>query len=178
MRCGSHRGTAAWQAHSSGRQRWIWRCGACARPVSVNEGEHAVSEVEAKRIIAMLVAAYPAWKPGERRPRCNSTERLLPPLSAGVAEQAVRQIIRTPREFAAPVGAICDQAARLALGRMGEAALSAEEAWAEVSAQIHRMGSYREIELPAAGADADCGSDGLERHLHQSQSGSDSCAFF
>ncbi|HKD68021.1 MAG TPA: hypothetical protein VKB84_14340 [Candidatus Binataceae bacterium] len=100
-----------------------------------------MTEVESKRITTLLVAAYPAWKPSEATMQLY--ERLLRPLQAGLAEQAVLQIIRTAREFAPPVGSICHQAARLALDG-GEAAMSPEEAWAEVAAAIRRHGSYRE----------------------------------
>lgn len=100
-----------------------------------------MTEVESKRISTLLVAAYPGWKPSEATMQLY--ERLLLPLEAALAEQAVLQIIRTPREFAPPVGSICYHAARLAL-RRGEGELSAEEAWAEVAAAIRSHGSYRE----------------------------------
>lgn len=100
-----------------------------------------MTEVESKRITTLLVAAYPAWKPSEATMQLY--ERLLRPLEAPLAEEAVLQIIRTPREFAPPVGSICYQAARLALYR-GEGELSAEEAWAEVAAAIRSHGSYRQ----------------------------------
>jgi hypothetical protein len=100
-----------------------------------------MTEVESKRISTLLVAAYPAWKPSEATMQLY--ERLLLPLEAALAEQVMLQIIRTPREFAPPVGSICYQAARLALQR-GEGALSAEETWAEVAAAIRSHGSYRE----------------------------------
>ena len=100
-----------------------------------------MTEVESKRISTLLVAAYPAWKPSEATMQLY--ERLLLPLEAALAEQAVLEIIRTPREFAPPVGSICYHAARLALHR-GEGELSVEEAWAEVAAAIRSHGSYRE----------------------------------
>ncbi len=99
-----------------------------------------MTEVESKRITTLLVAAYPAWKPSEATMQLY--ERLLRPLEAWLAEEAVLRIIRTPREFAPPVGSICYQAARLTLeGGNGE--MSAEEAWAEVAAAIRSHGSYR-----------------------------------
>ncbi len=70
-----------------------------------------MSEVEAKRITALLIAAYPAWKPSEATMQLY--ERLLRPLAAALAERVVLEIIRSPREFAPPVGLICDRAARL-----------------------------------------------------------------
>jgi hypothetical protein len=100
-----------------------------------------MTEIESKRIIALLVAAYPAWKPSEATMQLY--ERLLRPLEAALGEEAVLQIIRTPREFAPAVGFICYQAARLALQR-GEVELSAEEAWAEVMAAIRSHGCYRQ----------------------------------
>jgi hypothetical protein len=100
-----------------------------------------MTEVESKRITTLLIAAYPAWKPSEATMQLY--ERLLRPLEAGLAEEAVLQIIRTPREFAPAVGSICYQAARLAL-RRAEGELSAEEAWAEVAAAIRSHGSYRQ----------------------------------
>ena len=100
-----------------------------------------MTEVEAKRITTLLVAAYPGWKPSEATMQLY--ERLLRPLSAALAEQAVLEIIRSEREFAPPVGAICYRAACMALLRSGEGTLSAEEAWAELSAAIRARGSYR-----------------------------------
>jgi hypothetical protein len=70
-------------------------------------------------------------------------ERLLSPLDAKLVEQAVLRIIRTPREFAPPVGSILHEAVRLKL-RRGETELSAEEAWAQVAAAIRSHGSYRQ----------------------------------
>jgi hypothetical protein len=99
-----------------------------------------VTEVESKRITTLLVAAYPAWKPSEATMQLY--ERMLRPLEAALAEQAVLNIIRMPREFAPSVGLICYQAARLALKRT-EGELSAEEAWAEVAGAIRTHGSYR-----------------------------------
>jgi hypothetical protein len=104
-----------------------------------------MTEVEAKRITILLVAAYPAWKPSEATMQLY--ERVLRPLSAALAEQAVLQIIRSPREFAPPVGVICERAARCALGRSGENTLGAEEAWAEISAAIRSRGWYRAPEF-------------------------------
>jgi hypothetical protein len=101
-----------------------------------------MSEVQAKRITALLIAAYPGWKPSEATMQLY--ERLLRPLAAVLAERAVLEIIRSPRVFAPPVGVICDRAARLALKRGGEQALRAEEAWAELSAAIRSRGIYRE----------------------------------
>jgi hypothetical protein len=100
-----------------------------------------MTEVESKRITTLLIAAYPAWKPSEATMQLY--ERLLRPLEAGLAEEAVLQIIRTPREFAPTVGSICHQAARIALGR-SEGDLNPEEAWAEVAAAIRTHGCYRE----------------------------------
>jgi hypothetical protein len=100
-----------------------------------------MTEVEAKRITTLLVAAYPAWKPSEATMQLY--ERLLRPLDAALAEEAALQIIRTPREFAPPVGSICYHAARVAL-RTQEQELSAEEAWAEVAAAVRSHGSYRQ----------------------------------
>ncbi|HZY58940.1 MAG TPA: hypothetical protein VFE56_04205 [Candidatus Binataceae bacterium] len=100
-----------------------------------------MSEVEAKRITALLIAAYPGWKPSEATMQLY--ERLLRPFAGALAERAVAEIIRSPREFAPPVGVICDRAARLALERGGEQALGAEEAWAELSAAIRSHGMYR-----------------------------------
>ncbi len=100
-----------------------------------------MTEVESKRLTTLLVAAYPAWRPSEATMQLY--ERLLRPLEASLAEAAVLELIRTPREFAPSVGSICHQAARLALDR-AEGELSPEEAWAEVAAAIRRHGSYRE----------------------------------
>jgi hypothetical protein len=100
-----------------------------------------MTEVEAKRITALLAAAYPGWKPSEATMQVY--ERLLRPLAASLAEQAVLEMVRSQREFAPPVGAICYRAARLALERSGEGALSAEEAWAELNDAIRGRGCYR-----------------------------------
>jgi hypothetical protein len=99
-----------------------------------------MTEVESKRITTLLVAAYPGWKPSEATMQLY--ERILRPLEADLAEQAVLQLVRTPREFAPPVGSICYQAARLALER-SEEIMSAEEAWAEVAAAVRSHGCYR-----------------------------------
>jgi hypothetical protein len=103
-----------------------------------------MTEVESKRITTLLVAAYPAWKPSEATMQLY--ERLLTPMDARLAEEAVLRIIRTAREFAPSVGVICREAARLTLYR-GEAEISAEEAWAEVAAAVRRHGFYREPEF-------------------------------
>jgi|SRR5579885_45373 hypothetical protein len=99
-----------------------------------------MTEVESKRITTLLAAAYPAWKPTEAT--MELYERLLRPLEAGLAEEAVLRIIRTPREFAPPVGSICHLAARLTL-KGGEGEMSPEEGWAEVAGAIRRHGCYR-----------------------------------
>lgn len=100
-----------------------------------------MTEVESKRLTTLLVAAYPAWRPSEATMQLY--ERLLRPLEASLAEAAVLELIRTPREFAPSVGSICYQAGRLALER-AEGELSSEEAWAEVAAAIRNHGTYRE----------------------------------
>jgi len=97
-----------------------------------------MTEVETKRITTLLVAAYPGWKPSEAT--LQLYERMLLPLDAGVAQAAVLRIIRSPREFAPPVGSICHEAVRLTLGQ-GDS--GAEAAWAEVAAAIRSHGSYR-----------------------------------
>jgi hypothetical protein len=104
-----------------------------------------MSEVEAKRITTLLVAAYPAWRPSEATMQLY--ERVLRPLSAALAEQAVLEIIHSPREFAPPVGLICERVARQALNKSGENLLGAEEAWAELSGSIRSRGWYREPEF-------------------------------
>lgn len=101
-----------------------------------------MTEIEAKRIVTLLVAAYPAWKPGEATMQLY--ELLMRPLDTLLVERAVMEIIRSPREFAPPVGAICYRAASLELEYRGESALSTEEAWAELSAAVRSCGGYRE----------------------------------
>jgi len=101
-----------------------------------------MTEVQAKRIVTLLVAAYPAWKPSEATMQLY--ERLMRPLDAVLVERAAMEIIRSPREFAPPVGAICYRAASLEMESRGESALSAEEAWAELSAAVRSCGCYRE----------------------------------
>lgn len=100
-----------------------------------------MTEVESKRITTLLVAAYPLWKPSEATMQLY--ERLLSPLDAKLVEDAVLRIIRTPRDFAPPVGAIFHEAARLVL--LGdESELTAEEAWGKVAAAVRSHGSYRQ----------------------------------
>ncbi len=100
-----------------------------------------MTEVEGKRITTLLVAAYPSWKPGEATMQLY--ERLLSPLDAKLVEEAVLRIIRTPRDFAPPVGAIFHEAARLVL--LGdESEMTPEEAWAKVAAAVRSHGCYRQ----------------------------------
>ena len=70
-------------------------------------------------------------------------EELLAPLDAALVERAVMEIIRSEREFAPPVGAICCRTASLELELNGERALNPEEAWAELSAAVRRHGYYQ-----------------------------------
>ena len=64
--------------------------------------------VEARKLVAMLVAAYPAWKPTEDTQRFYAG--FLEQLDYDPAREALREIIESPREFAPSVGLIISRA--------------------------------------------------------------------
>jgi hypothetical protein len=100
-----------------------------------------MNDFEAKRITALLAAAYPSWRPTEAT--LQLYERILRPLPTPLAERAVLEFIHSPREFAPPAGAICSRVARLAMLPGGATERSAEEAWGELQTAVRIHGAYR-----------------------------------
>jgi hypothetical protein len=96
---------------------------------------------EAVRIVTMLAASYPNWKPPKETLELYVS--LLQPLPAEPTEEAVMQILRSDREFAPPVGVVIQNASRIALAQSGAAVTTAEEAWGQVVAAIRNLGHYR-----------------------------------
>lgn len=97
-----------------------------------------MSEVEGKRIVAILAAAYPNWRPSETS--LQLYERILRPLPAPLAERAVLEVIHSGREFAPPAGALCERVARLA---WADGELDAAQAWSLVRGAIREVGWYK-----------------------------------
>ena len=100
-----------------------------------------MTNIEASKIVAMLMAAYPNWKPTEDGLRLYA--KLLEPFDGELAKGAVMTLLYSPREFAPPVGVIVE-AINLEKQRQAGQYLSAEEAWAEVQEAIHYVGFYRQ----------------------------------
>jgi hypothetical protein len=64
--------------------------------------------VEALKLVAMLVAAYPSWKPTEETQRLYAG--FLEQLDYDATREVLREIIESPREFVPPVGLIISRA--------------------------------------------------------------------
>jgi len=64
--------------------------------------------VEALKLVAMLVAAYPSWKPTEETQRLYAG--FLEQVDYDAAREVLREIIESPREFVPPVGLIISRA--------------------------------------------------------------------
>ena len=64
--------------------------------------------VDARKLVAMLVAAYPAWKPAEETQRLYAG--FLEQLDYDSAREVLREIIESPREFVPSVGLIISKA--------------------------------------------------------------------
>ncbi len=95
----------------------------------------------AAELVAMITAAFPAWKPTLETVKLYA--KLLEPVPLEIGQQAIMELLSEPREFAPAVGVIIDRAAKLALAQSGSGLLSAEEAWALVMDRIGSNGSYR-----------------------------------
>jgi hypothetical protein len=101
-----------------------------------------MERLEALKIVAMLVAGYPGWRPSDETEELYAT--LLQPMPAEAVKTAVLDILRSRREFAPPVGVIIQAATRLELARADRPALTAEDAWALVQTAIRERGFYRD----------------------------------
>ena len=99
-----------------------------------------MTELEATKIVAMLTAAYPSWKPTKEGLQLYA--KLLEPFDAEAANRTVMEILYSPREFAPPIGVLAEAIAVSRLKQVGQY-LSPEEAWAEVRDRIHYVGFYR-----------------------------------
>src|ERR1700720_1480190 len=64
--------------------------------------------VEALKLVAMLVAAYPSWKPTEETQRLYAG--FLEQLDYDATREVLREMIESPREFVPPVGLIMSRA--------------------------------------------------------------------
>jgi hypothetical protein len=60
--------------------------------------------IEARKLMAMLVAGYPGWKATEETLRLYAGS--LEPLDYSVTCEVLKSIIESPREFAPPIGLI------------------------------------------------------------------------
>jgi hypothetical protein len=98
-----------------------------------------MTDTEASKIVAMLMAGYPNWKPTEDGLRLYA--KLLEPFDSETAQKAVMGILYSPREFAPPVGVLVEAITIQQLRDAGQY-LSAEEAWSEVREAIHYVGYY------------------------------------
>jgi hypothetical protein len=67
-----------------------------------------MQRIEALNLVAMLIAAYPSWKPTEETQRLYAG--FIEQLDYDVAREVLRGIIESPREFVAPVGLIISRA--------------------------------------------------------------------
>jgi hypothetical protein len=92
-------------------------------------------------LIAVIVAAYPTWRPIE--PTVRLYAKMLEPLPTELAERAVLEIIDSPGAFAPSIGDIRDHARKLALAAGEAAELTAEDAWLQVRLAIRDVGRYR-----------------------------------
>ncbi|HLH75919.1 MAG TPA: hypothetical protein VKV28_03830 [Candidatus Binataceae bacterium] len=97
-----------------------------------------MNEVEGKRIVAILAAAYPNWRPNEIT--LQLYERILRPLPAALAERAVLDAIHSAAAFAPPVGALCERVGQLACA---EGELDPAQAWGQVQSAIRATGWYK-----------------------------------
>ena len=96
---------------------------------------------DALKIIAMLAAGYPNWKPTDET--VELYVMMIEPMPAEPAKQAVMEILRSGERFAPPVGVLIQTATRIAVAVAGHAAMSGEEAWGTVAEAIHYLGYYR-----------------------------------
>ena len=63
-----------------------------------------MQRIAALNLVAMLIAAYPSWKPTEETQRLYAG--FIEQLDYDVAREVLREIIESPREFVPPVGLI------------------------------------------------------------------------
>jgi hypothetical protein len=99
-----------------------------------------MEKLEARRIVAMLVAGYPNWHPTEEG--LDLYERMILQMPGELVERAVMEIIKSPREFAPPIGVVLETATQIAMRDAGIDGPTREEAWAEVQHGIEYVGYY------------------------------------
>jgi hypothetical protein len=100
-----------------------------------------MNELQAHKIIAMVAAAFPNWRP-DRSTR-SLFRRAIEPMEAALAEEACKRALISDREFAPSIGWLWREAAKVELQRAGREVISAEEAWQQVNDAIHRLGWYQ-----------------------------------
>ena len=101
-----------------------------------------MERTDALKIVAMLTAAYPAWRP--TRETVELYAEMIQSLPKEAVQQAVMGIIRNDqREFAPPVSLIIRGATNCALERVDRPALSVEDAWLLVERAIRDRGYYQ-----------------------------------
>ena len=67
-----------------------------------------MQRIAALNLVAMLIAAYPSWKPKEETQRLYAG--FIEQLNYDVAREVLREIIESPRDFVPPVGLIISRA--------------------------------------------------------------------
>lgn len=95
-----------------------------------------MTEVEAAKLIAVLVASFPDAKWGEAT--CRAYESALSDLDMAIASAAVRRIAATSK-FRPSIAEIREAAATVAIGERRTGA----DAWGDVVRAIRVFGSYR-----------------------------------
>jgi Loader and inhibitor of phage G40P len=95
---------------------------------------------EGLRILGVLTAAYPSWRPTEET--LELYIRVLAPLPASLVKEVVMARMHTDAEFAPPVGVLFKAAAQLTLAASSRPTITAEEAWELVGLAIRERGYY------------------------------------
>ncbi len=95
-----------------------------------------MTQLEAKKLVAMLMGAFPGGKMQEETPAIY--ERMLADLDFASAQTAVARLLGT-RRFLPTIAEVREVANEVARGPMR----SAEEAWGDVVLAVRNVGSYR-----------------------------------
>jgi hypothetical protein len=106
-----------------------------------------VTELESTKIVMMLTAAYPSWKPGKESLQLYA--KLLEPFDGDLGKKTVMEMLYSPREFAPPIGVVAEAILIAKMKAEGQY-LSPEDAWAEVMQQIRHAGYYRQPKFSSA----------------------------
>src|SRR4051812_42139548 len=106
-------------------------------PPSIGE---SVTHNELRNCFAMIVAAWPHFKPFPET--FSLGERLLAPMDARAVAAAIEQFSLEGREFAPPLGLVAKRAHELTAQVHGEHVPDVHEALSEVYDRISRVGFY------------------------------------